>query len=900
MSGVTNRKFRDGSSYSVVYNNIRGVDFSGDGSTVSRSRLSYAENMYRDYEADNDGAIESIPGFRKIRKLDYPVSAIYRHMSRDGEESLIIHAGKCLYKLLMSEIDAQDELTPFAAISGFKSTAFSVGLNLYIIDGGSMVMIDEYGVPASVSDMGRVSPYVPTTYVNGEAYEQRNLMTSNFVEVNHIGSVNDWGYGNNSLTISIIDGDKKECKITGITDDTETIIYIPSKIKVGSEEYRVVEIEDFAFMDNTKIVEVSMANGVRRIGKSAFSGCRALKEVNVPDSTLFIDNAAFNNCTSLLSLYLGESLEKLGNAVFSGILSIPLLEYAKDSQSFQSIEGIDQLSNQTVTYNRRCPYMTISVPVNTPASSISYVNLNGESVQFTPISKDGVVSEVVIYLGNKNPYNNSKLELGGILAQDSKKYNDGFRASEYGGMSASRAIYGCTVAEVYDGRVFLTGNPECPNLCFYSSRNKVGENNPLYFGDLNYFADGLESYPNVAMLATSEALAVFKSDDDGGGSIFYHTPRETGIDLIPKIYPVCAINGGICAKGGAISFFDDPVFVSEHGISALEKKSVNLERSITTRSSNVNKKLLTEELTDAKLAVWQGYLVVATAGNMYLADSRQTFTNERGELEYEWFYLSGIGTYDHDARVYRYASLGFEGYHISEELADRVADGAVYSETRAGETYYFTYDGDKKMLLYPTEEKTGGIFCPPLCLLAVGKRLFFGTGNGDLCVFNNDKRGVAPDAIRNSSDYDEREYKEKFGRTIAPLHYSFANHRVKYAIRTVSDNGNIPHMLKNTVKNSLAVKCKATAGGSFICEVGTDSSNYRELCKFPAGALAFDTLDFGNGPLTAESVFTIPLAEKEKRWVEKQISLFSEEYCAPFGIYTIAYRFSINGGIKKK
>ena len=43
----------------------------------------------------------------------------------------------------------------------------------------------------------------------------------------------------------------------------------------------------------------------------------------------------------------------------------------------------------------------------------------------------------------------------------------------------------------------------------------------------------------------------------------------------------------------------------------------------------------------------------------------------------------------------------------------------------------------------------------------------------------------------------------------------------------------------------------------------------------------------------------IALLENEfvgkRGWLEKDIALYSEEYCSPIGIYSIAYRFSIKG-----
>ena len=57
-----NKGINSGSEYTVSYGNFRGVDRNSDSSEVSSVRLSYSENMYRDYDGENAGAVESISG----------------------------------------------------------------------------------------------------------------------------------------------------------------------------------------------------------------------------------------------------------------------------------------------------------------------------------------------------------------------------------------------------------------------------------------------------------------------------------------------------------------------------------------------------------------------------------------------------------------------------------------------------------------------------------------------------------------------------------------------------------------------------------------------------------------------------------------------------------------------
>ena len=176
--------------------------------------------------------------------------------------------------------------------------------------------------------------------------------------------------------------------------------------------------------------------------------------------------------------------------------------------------------------------------------------------------------------------------------------------------------------------------------------------------------------------------------------------------------------------------------------------------------------------------------------------------------------------------------------------------------------------------------------------------LFFGTESGDICLFNNDKRGVPPDSLANDPDFDPEEYKRLYGRQIHPSYYSFNYRAPLYAMRTALDDGGYPHMLKSSVKHSLTVKCKSFASGKLVCEVGTNKSGYREVNDFPSSSLSFADFDFASPSLLVGDSITLSIGEKEKGWVEKQISLYSREYQSPIGIYGIAYRFRIAGRLK--
>ena len=359
------------------------------------------------------------------------------------------------------------------------------------------------------------------------------------------------------------------------------------------------------------------------------------------------------------------------------------------------------------------------------------------------------------------------------------------------------------------------------------------------------------------------------------------------------------MHSGICSAGVSASFLDDPVFVTSEGIYALENENINYQRSVACRSHNVNFKLLKEDLSAANLCTWQGYLVVGVNGNVYLADSRCTFTHPTGSREYEWFFLTGIGAYKNDERVYRYSDTASPIAGVNTARVGEAASAKnVYSDTYDETLYYYTVEDGATYSVVPTDERAGGVFCPATSFVSHGKYLFFATENGDVCVFNNDMRGVPPDRVKNSDGFDPEAYAAAMANKLHPDFYGFTDHTPTYVMKTALDNCGIPHLTKSTVKGSLVIKAKSYAAEGIICRAVTDKGDGEFREAFPPTDQGFDDFSF-ELPLWHTGKYTsTALAEREKRWVEKQIILSSDKYLCPISIYSIAYRYCIKGKIK--
>ena len=105
-----------------------------------------------------------------------------------------------------------------------------------------------------------------------------------------------------------------EAVITGLKTATPELV-IPAEINGKS----VVGISERAFASQTGIINLTISDGVKTIGKEAFKNCSALKSVYIPESVEFIGYSAFNGCSALESITLpftGER-EKLKEETYS-------------------------------------------------------------------------------------------------------------------------------------------------------------------------------------------------------------------------------------------------------------------------------------------------------------------------------------------------------------------------------------------------------------------------------------------------------------------------------------------------------------------------------------------------------------------------------------------------------
>lgn len=558
-----------------------------------------------------------------------------------------------------------------------------------------------------------------------------------------------------------------------------------------------------------------------------------------------------------------------------------------------------------------------------PFKDVKKVTADGEAVTYRA---DNDAGKIKVLLSDSADGGELNIECEGMpnkfgaIDDLSSVYDNGYDLKN----NSWDAINKCTVVCAYDGRVFFTGNPDLPNTVFFSGRGLNGENDPTYIGIYNYFNDGIGNVPNTAMLASASMLAVLKGDVSTDACAYYHVAQYNSdkdtADLLPRIYPSTEGVSNIPCVGAACNFADDIVFLSPNGLEGVEKQSLNLERTLSHRSGCVDPVLRKALSSSSRMLEWKGYLCILNSdGIMLLADSRAINANEAtGEAQYEWFMLEGVGSYSGDSSRWEYGSgtvkltdadgaaadVPLEGLSVlydgielpvrigvgeSPEGAEVISFGTVIGsdgvEYSVSDGLNAVLVGDAFCPVEESEERIGGTFHPATAIFEFRGRLFFGAENGDICVFNTDKREIA---------YDQGEV----AGVIGSRWYDRCGHLYESGFATLSDNCGYPQFAKSTVGKTLTIRTKRMPSSAFTLAVRSEREDWKTVESFTATDNSFYGVDFANFSFEDNSRSTYSSSEKLKRWGEKQMYFYSDGFRQPFGIYGISYCYSFAGRLR--
>ena len=152
-------------------------------------------------------------------------------------------------------------------------------------------------------------------------------------------------------TLAVTGGEKNEnipynCYYSGIVN-------IPATVPFHGHDYKVVAIDDGAFVTCINVSYVVLPSSIKHIGKRAFLLCQGLSTITLPEGLESIGDEAFCSCDKLESLVLPKTLSEIGVRPFAQ--SNKLIVTVADDHPVFTI-------NQDLLYNTSTKEVVLSLP----------------------------------------------------------------------------------------------------------------------------------------------------------------------------------------------------------------------------------------------------------------------------------------------------------------------------------------------------------------------------------------------------------------------------------------------------------------------------------------------------------------------------------------------------------
>ena len=102
-------------------------------------------------------------------------------------------------------------------------------------------------------------------------------------------------------------------------------VKIPETIESGSVVLKVTGIADRAFMNDKKLITVTIGKNIEIIGANAFASCAKLTSVKGGTAVKMINDKAFKSCVKLKKFTIGVNVDSIGKSAFSGCKALKII-----------------------------------------------------------------------------------------------------------------------------------------------------------------------------------------------------------------------------------------------------------------------------------------------------------------------------------------------------------------------------------------------------------------------------------------------------------------------------------------------------------------------------------------------------------------------------------------------
>ena len=205
-----------------------------------------------------------------------------------------------------------------------------------------------------------------------------------------------------------------------------------------------------------------------------------------------------------------------------------------------------------------------------------------------------------------------------------------------------------------ESRLFISGDPTCPNRDFYSEYE-----DGLFIGDLSFGQLGDASAPITGYAKMGIYLLTYKKGEESGRNVFLRTGTITDTlnlaDLLESSQLAAdnamfnisdVISGeGCVSPWGCGTLGGEPLYLSERGMIAVTASDVSGRRIAQNRSYYINGALTKTDFEKVRCCEWKQFFVIAAEGRLYILDSEQKSYESKepkSSYQYEAYYFTDI------------------------------------------------------------------------------------------------------------------------------------------------------------------------------------------------------------------------------------------------------------------
>ena len=664
MRARTNISLRERKVFEI--NNLLGVDFSSSPLDVQRNRAVDMKNII-----NKNGVNMKRNGWRQVLGFgdDIMINGIFQYRAKDNREWLVVHAGADFYKVMKgSFVKEKISVSDGIAVRARRSEGFLRDGRLYIVGAGDYLVYGSWD-DGKTFEIRRVEDdedtYIPTTTININCMdESADDVQGTLDEPNLLCSKRI----NRLVGAELASGEKSkswqlDSLIEANTEVTVKVEKLNDKGELEEEEY---------INNNTQTLYKKGHEDEGEKGSVSFNaGVVSLNFSTKPNSNMDNITVTFTpikkESEKRYKIIKTFSYETVGSSEYIETITIDekirtdkrvLIEFLKSGE-IESVENMYRRFSEFpwrggVLIKEKFMDGTIYYQNRFEGISDGTGNVDVKVAGSISVSDEDKVSTIAF---KYNPYQSEDVDCIVVTyypVEEKKKADEEEKEEELVANDIKECTFG-TLFGVYGNtdRLFLSGNPDRPNMDFYSAADDY-----TYFTASQCAVMGSDASPVSGYARLSDStLAIFKENAEREASIYFRSGRldeeyDSEGNLVDgmAIFPLTAgaLGETIVSRYAGVNFAGDNIILSSNGVFGivLGENVALTERHTRERSRAINKRLLAHsDLSEAVGVVFENRYYLAIDGVCYVADARYKYRRKDdidGSYNYEWWYLDNI------------------------------------------------------------------------------------------------------------------------------------------------------------------------------------------------------------------------------------------------------------------